>query len=150
VGLAMRRNSTTPAAQARAARLAERRNQEEQLFSVAATALATIDQTAGSLELAVEMANAKIADAGEELALAVRSLMEIGYRMAHIAVVLGVDIADLRPGMTLSMRRSRGRSRTNKASAANSVDSQGVAGDEAGAAPNGRHNTPDSTVGEPQ
>jgi hypothetical protein len=103
----LKRNAQTTAAQARATRLAERRRREEALFSAAADALATINRTVGSLDLAVDMANEKLLEASDQLQDAVRSLGEFGYRMAAVAAVLGVEPADLRPGPTLALRRSR-------------------------------------------
>jgi predicted HAD superfamily Cof-like phosphohydrolase len=100
------------AAQARAARLAERRGREETHFAAAASALSTISKAVGNLELAVELANEKIRTAGTELVEAVSALTDLGYKIGDVAKVLGVDVADLRPGLSLVLRRARQRRRT--------------------------------------
>jgi hypothetical protein len=105
----LRRNTQSRAAQARTVRLAERRRGEEALFAAAADALATIDRTVGSLDLAVDMANEKLLEASVELQDAVRALGKYGYQKAAVAAVLGIETADLRPGLTLALRRSHRR-----------------------------------------
>jgi chromosome segregation ATPase len=100
----MKRNTRTAAAQARAARLSERREREEAHLAAAAAALATIEQTIGSLELAADMANEKLREASDELAVALKVLAEVGYRVADVAQVLGVAPAALRPA-AVELRR---------------------------------------------
>jgi hypothetical protein len=105
------KNVATREARERAARLADRRRQEEAQFATIATGLAAIAQTVTNLESAVELGNGRIRTASVDIARAVDALAELGFRPADIASVVGVGAKDLRPGLSLSLRRTRNRPR---------------------------------------
>jgi hypothetical protein len=105
----MRKGERTRRARDRGERFTARRRREEAHLEAADQALATIRKILSSLELAIDLANEQLEQASQELSGAVTGLRRIGYGTIDISEAVDASPSELRPGVSVALRITRGR-----------------------------------------